>query len=108
MLSVVRNPFPLNLEPIVAVLNFLLFCGEDLFAVLRRGRAFSSRSTVNFRREARRFRREQNAKPYRCRCEVCGRTDTDYPDLEFRYCSKCSGFHCYCEDHINNHVHFKD
>ena len=35
----------------------------------------------------------------------CGRTDTDYPNLEFRYCSKCNGYYCYCIDHINNHVH---
>ena len=35
----------------------------------------------------------------------CGRTDADYPDLEFRYCSKCAGYRCYCMDHINNHVH---
>ena len=26
---------------------------------------------------------EQQQKPYNRRCEVCGRTDTDYPDLEF-------------------------
>ena len=38
---------------------------------------------------------------------VCGRTDTDYPNLEFRYCSKCNGYYCYCMDHINNHVHIQ-
>ena len=44
-------------------------------------------------------------KNYTHKCTVCGRTDTDYPDLEFRYCSKCNGYYCYCIDHINNHVH---
>ena len=39
---------------------------------------------------------------------VCGRTDTDYPDLQFRYCSKCAGYHCFCQDHIFNHVHFTE
>ena len=34
--------------------------------------------------------------------------DTDYPDLEFRYCSKCVGYHCFCQDHINNHIHFTE
>lgn len=106
--AVITDPFPVNLVPIVAVLNFLLFCGDELFALLRRGRAFSSRGTVNYRRAAKRIRREQESKPYRCRCEVCGRTDADSPNLEFRYCSRCSGFHCYCEDHIGNHVHHKD
>ena len=36
-----------------------------------------------------------------------GRTDTEYPNLEFRYCSKCNGYYCYCIDHINNHVHIQ-
>ncbi len=46
--------------------------------------------------------------PYRHKCSVCGRTDAEYPDLEFRYCSKCQGYHCFCIDHINNHVHFTE
>ena len=25
-----------------------------------------------------------------------------------RYCSKCAGYHCFCSDHIFNHVHFTD
>jgi len=25
--------------------------------------------------------------------------------MEFRYCSKCDGYYCYCMNHINNHVH---
>ncbi len=41
----------------------------------------------------------------RHRCEVCGRTDVSDPDLEFRYCSKCSGDHEYCMDHLYTHVH---
>jgi len=36
----------------------------------------------------------------------CGRTDADHPELEFRYCSKCQGYHCFCSDHIFNHQHF--
>lgn len=39
------------------------------------------------------------------RCEVCGRTEKDVPDMMFRYCSKCDGNFEYCEDHINNHEH---
>ena len=41
------------------------------------------------------------------KCAVCGVTDADSPDLEFRYCSKCDGYYCYCMDHINNHAHVK-
>ncbi|MBQ9030479.1 MAG: hypothetical protein IJ106_03385 [Parasporobacterium sp.] len=40
-------------------------------------------------------------------CSVCGRTNVDYPDLMFRYCSKCSGNHEYCQDHLFTHEHVK-
>jgi len=38
-------------------------------------------------------------------CTICGRTEQDDPDLEFRYCSKCAGNYEYCSDHIFTHVH---
>lgn len=44
----------------------------------------------------------------RFRCTVCGRTELTNPGLEFRYCSQCAGYRCYCEDHIHNHVHIKE
>ena len=105
-LAVITNPFPVNLLPVVAVLNFFLFCGGDLLRHIRPAR--TSRSTVNFRKESRRIRREQQSKLYTHKCAVCGRTDVDYPNLEFRYCSRCQGYHCFCIDHINNHIHFTE
>lgn len=44
-------------------------------------------------------------KAARHRCEVCGRTEKDVPDMLFRYCSQCDGSFEYCEDHINDHEH---
>lgn len=41
----------------------------------------------------------------RHRCAVCGRTDQDFPDLTFRYCSKCEGDFEYCQDHLYTHQH---
>ncbi|MBQ7713650.1 MAG: hypothetical protein IJT71_02045, partial [Oscillospiraceae bacterium] len=41
-------------------------------------------------------------------CAVCGRTNETDPELEFRYCSRCAGYHCFCSDHIFSHVHFTD
>ncbi len=94
--------------PLVAVLNFFLFCGDDLFhTVMPRGRQ-RRQKTINFQREVRKIKYEQKHSGYMRKCEVCGRTDTDYPDLEFRYCSRCAGVHCFCQDHINNHVHFTE
>ena len=45
--------------------------------------------------------------PYTHRCTVCGRTDVTNPELEFRYCSRCKGYYCYCQDHISNHSHIQ-
>ena len=43
----------------------------------------------------------------RHRCAVCGRTELDDPNLEFRYCSKCNGNYEYCQDHLFTHEHKK-
>ena len=106
VLDVIRLPFPLNLLPVVAVLNFLLFCGDELFSSLRPERIRQKQKTVSFKREMDRINAQRRTAPYRFRCEVCGRTDVTNPDLDFRYCSRCAGYHCYCMDHINAHQHF--
>ena len=103
--DIIVMPFPQNLLPVVAVLNFLLFCGGELKNLLPRRQ---SKSTINFKRESARIRREESQKLYTHKCAVCGRTDADYPNLEFRYCSRCVGYHCFCADHINNHIHFTE
>lgn len=41
------------------------------------------------------------------KCAICGRTDKDYPNLEFRFCSKCNGNYEYCQDHLYTHTHIK-
>lgn len=105
LLGVISTSFPANLLPVVAVLNFLIFCGGDL---LSRVPKKDSANTVSFRRESRKIRKEQQSKLYNHKCDVCGCTDTDHPELEFRYCSHCAGYHCFCEKHINNHVHFTE
>lgn len=103
--AVISLPFPINLVPIVAVINFFVFCGGDL---IRKIPKKPSENTINFRRESRNIRKEQQAKLYTHKCSVCGKTDISDPQLEFRYCSRCEGYHCFCSDHINNHIHFTE
>ena len=43
----------------------------------------------------------------RHKCAVCGKTELDGDDLEFRYCSKCEGDYEYCQDHLFTHEHIK-
>lgn len=102
------SPFPINLLPLVAVLNYFVFCGGWLFDLVRPARIQQKQKTIDFKKAAKKYNREQAARPYNRKCEVCGRTDRDNPNLEFRFCSKCGGYHCFCVDHINSHVHFKE
>ncbi|MCG8514148.1 MAG: hypothetical protein MI740_08405, partial [Halanaerobiales bacterium] len=39
------------------------------------------------------------------RCTICGITELDHPQMEFRYCSKCAGNYEYCSEHLKNHQH---
>lgn len=106
-------PFPINLFPVIALLNYFLFFGADVLGVLPdflRPRKNPARSGWKKAQKpnpdwARDYRSKSGEVPYHHKCTVCGRTDASHPDLEFRYCSRCSGYHCYCLDHINNHEH---
>lgn len=96
------------LLPVVAVLNYVLFFWSDIrdhvSGASRQARHRRAQQTINFQKAT---REAQQQKGYIHKCAVCGKTDTDYPDMEFRYCSKCNGYYCYCMEHINNHVHVK-
>ena len=104
--------YPLALVPYVLLLilpsilaslvNYALFFWSDLSNAVGLARHRASRQTVNFKQAT---RHAQQQKGYLHKCAVCGKTDTEYPDMEFRYCSKCNGYYCYCMEHINNHVH---
>ncbi len=112
-------PFPYNFFSVVSLANYFLFFGADVLNVLPHS------WRINARRTAKRAIKPQGHRtipfnagsyeastaapraPYTHRCTVCGRTDISNPDLEFRYCSRCSGYHCYCQDHISNHTHIQ-
>ena len=51
--------------------------------------------------------RGQATAAYRHKCHICGQTEKDNPDLEFRYCSKCNGNYEYCQNHLFTHEHIK-
>ena len=105
--------FPHCLFPLVGLLNYFLFFGEDMANLL----PLSWRAKLKGRKSANQGPKVipfEKAGPYRPapkredfthKCTVCGRTDVTNPELEFRYCSRCNGYHCYCIDHINDHTH---
>ncbi len=103
--------------PVVPILNFFLFFWGNLENLLPDW-ARRSRPKKNYRTApppppkqkpnpnwADDYRSKSGQTPYRHKCSVCGKTDTQYPQLEFRYCSRCNGYRCYCMEHINNHEH---
>lgn len=115
LLGVLQNRFPYNLFPIIALANYFLFFGKDVLNIIPY--SWRNRLLKFFGKTARRaepkviqFRtvvKPQQKPDYTHRCTVCGRTDVTNPELEFRYCSRCNGYYCYCEEHINNHTHIQ-
>ncbi len=121
-LSVPVFMFPINLFPLVAIANYFLFFGKDVLNVVpvswrvNAGRLFRKKpkqaekrtGTIPFPTAGSFEASTATVKaPYTHKCRVCGRTDVSNPELEFRYCSRCGGYQCYCEDHINNHEHIQ-
>lgn len=94
----------LALIPVIAILNYLLFFASDFARLFGRVRHQTSRQTINFKKAQKKARETRG---YIHKCAVCGITDADDPNMEFRYCSKCSGYYCYCMNHINNHIHIE-
>ena len=84
---------------VLSLANFLVF-----FLMTRNTGRVSPRE-IRRRQE---FKRQAKIIPKggtRHRCAVCGRTEADGEDLEFRYCSKCAGNLEYCQDHLYTHRH---
>ena len=98
----------LALVPVIAMLTYLVFCGEWLIDFFRPSRMQQRSRTIQFKSAVKKMERERQSRPYTRKCAVCGRTDTENPSLEFRYCSRCAGYHCFCQDHINSHIHFTE
>lgn len=86
-----------RLIPLCGLISFIVFFWNDLinyvFPGVKKHKTVkkSSKKTASF-----------NAVH---KCEVCGRTEIDDPDLEFRFCSRCKGYHEYCLEHLYTHEH---
>lgn len=121
-LTLFTAPIPDNLFPLVALTNYFLYFGKDVLNVIpvswrvNAQRLFKKKpkaspvqaKPIQFNRAGSYEASVTTAKaPYTHRCTICGRTDVSNPDLEFRYCSRCSGYYCYCQDHIDNHTHIQ-
>ena len=118
LMDLVTYPFPYNLFSVISLANYFLFFGKDVLNVvpmnwrIRIGRIFGKQpqkkvKVIQFDNRTYAGNKTAAKPAYTHRCTVCGRTDVSNPELEFRYCSRCKGYYCYCEDHINNHSHIQ-
>ncbi len=118
VLDLFTLPFPYNFFSVISLANYFLFFGKDVRNIIPMSwRANASRlfrkkpaqkaKVIPFNAGSYEASTASAKAPYNHRCTVCGRTDVSHPDLEFRYCSRCKGYYCYCEEHISNHSHIQ-
>jgi hypothetical protein len=81
-----------------SVANFFVFFGRDVFRRALYGHRLMTRQ---------KSRIVAVPKP-RHVCVVCGATNKTHPEKDFRYCSKCRGQRCYCDEHLRNHEHIEE
>ncbi len=87
----------LRLAIIFSVVNFFIYFTPDMINNIKNHRSvFSSKKSF----------KSQIPKTFTYhKCTICGKTEKDDPNLEFRYCSRCEGDHEYCMEHLATHNH---
>lgn len=88
---------------LIAMGNFLIY-----FFFYKRKPARMSSVQKNFRKQQNMAKQENRQARRGHVCAVCERTSETNPELEFRFCSKCTGGLEYCQDHIYTHVHVSE
>ena len=120
VLDLFTQSFPYNFFSVISLANYFLFFGSDVLNVLPLSWRINARrlfkkqpvqqkkaKVIQFDAGSYEATKAAPKAPYTHRCTICGRTDISNPELEFRYCSRCKGYHCYCEEHISNHSHIQ-
>ena len=85
---------------IMSVLNYIVFY------FLMKGK---NRVSAAHRKRKKTYKKEVRETQLltRHKCAICGQTEEDNPNLEFRYCSRCNGNYEYCQNHLFTHQHKK-
>ena len=95
-IAFVHGTWPMRIQIAASIINFFVFFGSDILRRMRSGQSVVAKQTKRF---------AANKPAYFHICAVCGLTDQDDPQMDFRYCSQCSGDHAYCSEHLKNHPH---
>lgn len=106
--AVESGPFVLLLA-LPSFINYFIFTWPFWSMKLGFARRRADPQVINFKKAQKQAKKKaQETGGYLHKCAVCGITDQDDPNMEFRYCSKCDGYYCYCANHINNHIHIHE
>lgn len=92
-------PLPMKLAAAFSIVNYFIFFGKDIiYNINNKQKVYKNRQKF----------KSKLPKNYTIhKCTVCGITEKEDPDMEFRYCSTCEGDYEYCMNHLKNHTHIK-
>ena len=85
---------------LASLLNFLVFFFTSRNMMHLNPKQIHRRQ--EFKRDVRR-----NTGITKHKCAICGRTEVDCPQMQFRFCSKCDGNYEYCEEHLYTQTNIK-
>lgn len=105
-LNIIRGLYILNIpcSPVYAIAALISLLNFGIFYSMTRN--YRSISPKEMRRRAEYKRKvSQPSRANKHKCAVCGKTEKDGEDIEFRYCSKCDGAYEYCLEHLYSHRH---
>ncbi len=91
-----------------SLLGYILFLGIP--ALRKQGVRHQARPAQKQFKQYQKEQAQAAREPLRVafhKCHVCGMTELDNPEMEFRYCSKCNGHYEYCMDHLRDHTHIE-
>ena len=101
LVSIVQSSWPSRVAIICSLMNFIIF-----FLSTRNYSRYKPEQ-IHRRQEFKKASNQSQVNKPKHKCAVCGRTELDGDDLEFRFCSKCNGNYEYCQDHLFTHTHIK-
>lgn len=98
-----RGAWPLIVVIVASLLNFIVF-----FLMTKNLKRYTPKEVhrrQSFKKAVSRGQAMNRAGVTKHKCAICGQTEEDNPDLEFRFCSKCNGNYEYCQNHLFTHKH---
>lgn len=109
-LTFLTGTLGIQLMVFAGVLNYVLFFWSTIKGFFKKNTSGRARKN-QFKQAATPRPRNRSGKKGEVikvsfhKCEVCGKTELDDPEMEFRYCSKCTDGKEYCMDHLFDHEH---